>query len=75
MEGLKDKPDLLGTKLGSIVLAQGSEIRAVDDDPAHPGIVEPREKPKQRALAASRGSHNRDESPSLEFERDIVQNG
>src|SRR5262249_48927085 len=73
LEGLEHEPDFLAAEPRALVLAEGGEVVAVEDDAPGRGAVEPRQQPEEGRLAAAGRADDGEEAAGFQRERDIFQ--
>jgi len=74
MEELKDEPDLLAAQPCERVLAETSDVHAVDHHLARGGCVEAGDEAKQRRLAADRWSDDGEKPAASHVDRHWMKN-
>ena len=74
LERLKNKPNFAAPNLGHPVFGKSGDIFAIQQQLAAGGIIQSREQAEQRAFAASRRPHDRDELAPRNGEIDAAQN-
>jgi hypothetical protein len=73
MELLEDEAEPLVTHAGEIFVAIALDRLAVEGDLPTRGLVEEPHQVEQRALAATRGTHHRNEFPLVDRQVDVVE--
>src|SRR5688572_2718920 len=75
IETLEDKTDLFAADGGAFGVGSGSDVFAVDDDPALRRSQQTAQQMKHRRFATARRAHDRDKFAFLNLERHTAQRG